>query len=348
MTAPPRFPLAALPTHLGRARRLEGALRCPPLYVKRDDLTGFAVAGNKARKLELIVADALARGCDTVVTGGGPSSNHVAATAVAARVAGLACHLVLSGDPPATPPTPLPLAIRSGATLHFTGESERASVDPAIEEVTSELSSRGGRPYAIPRGGATVIGSVGYVTAVNEVAVQLHDLDVRPEVLLVATGSCGTQAGLVAGTRAGEHGWRVIGASVSRPVNDCRARVLDLARGCADLLDMPAPTQADVEVHDARGPGFGLPSAAGTRMAELAAAYEGLLLDPVYTAKALAQLPALVAAGISGPIVWWHTGGLPAALSAATVPPDRQGRRPVSAEQSSRRARDEREGERDQ
>jgi 1-aminocyclopropane-1-carboxylate deaminase/D-cysteine desulfhydrase-like pyridoxal-dependent ACC family enzyme len=319
MTAPPRFSLAALPTHLGRARRLERALQCPPLYVKRDDLTGFAVAGNKARKLEFLVADALARGCDTVVTGGGPSSNHVAATAVAARVAGLACHLVLYGDPPATPPLPLPLAIRSEATLHFTGDSERASVDSAIEDVASELSSRGGRPYVVPRGGATVVGSVGYVVAVTELAIQLDDLEVRPEVVLVATGSCGTQAGLVAGTSAGEHGWRVVGASVSRPVDECGIRILDLARGCAELLGLPAAGEADVQVLDARGPGFGLPSAAGTRMAELAAACEGLLLDPVYTAKALGELPALVAAGVSGPIVWWHTGGLPAALSVATT-----------------------------
>jgi D-cysteine desulfhydrase len=318
MNSPPRFPLAALPTHLGRAQRLERELRCPPLYVKRDDLTGFAVAGNKARKLEFLVADARARGCDTLVTGGGASSNHVAATAVAARVAGLACHLVLYGDPLKTLPMPLPLAIRSGATLHFTGDSERASVDPALEDLGRELSSRGRRPYVIPRGGATVVGSVGYVTAVTELAVQLHDFDVRPEVLLVATGSCGTQAGLVAGTRAGEHGWRVVGASVSRPVEECRVRVLDLARGCANLLDLPTPSEADVEVRDARGPGFGLPSAAGTDMAELAAACEGLLLDSVYTAKALGQVPALVAAGISGPIVWWHTGGLPAALSGPT------------------------------
>jgi D-cysteine desulfhydrase len=318
MNAPARFPLAALPTYLGRARRLERELRCPPLYVKRDDLTGFAVAGNKARKLEFLVADALARGCDTVVTGGGPSSNHVAATAVAARVAGLACHLVLYGDPPATPPLPLPLAIRSGATLHFTGDSERASVDPGIQDVASELSSQGGRPYVIPRGGATVVGSVGYVAAVTELAVQLDNLDVRPEVVLVATGSCGTQAGLVAGTSAAEHGWRVLGASVSRPVEECHVRILDLARGCAELLGLPAASAADVDVLDARGPGFGLPSAAGTRMAELAQACEGLLLDPVYTAKALGQLPALVAAGISGPIVWWHTGGLPGALSALT------------------------------
>lgn len=310
----PRFQLAALPTPLTRARRLERALQCPPLYVKRDDLTGFAVAGNKARKLEFLLADALARGCDTLVTGGGASSNHVAATAVAARVAGLSSHLVLYGAAPETPPAVLALAVRSGATLHYTGSVDRASVDSALDEVAQTLAASGRRPYVVPRGGATAVGSAGYATAVNELAAQLDVLDVQPGVLLVATGSCGTQAGLIVGTRAGAHRWRVVGASVSRPVEECRVRTLELGRGCAALLDTPAPVVDDVEICDARGPGFGLPSPAGAQMAELAAACEGLLLDPVYTAKALAELPTLVAAGLSHPIVWWHTGGIPAAL----------------------------------
>ena len=310
----PRFPLAALPTPLTRARRLELALQCPPLYVKRDDLTGFAVAGNKARKLEFLLADARVRGCDAVVTGGGPSSNHVAATAVAARVANLSCHLILYGAAPEDPPAVLALAERSGATLHYTGSLDRASVDPALDELAQKLAADGGRPYVVPRGGATPVGSVGYAAAVSELAAQLDELNIRPEALLVATGSCGTQAGLIVGTLAGGHRWRVIGASVSRPVEECRIRTLELGRGCAALLDTPVPDVDDIEICDARGPGFGLPSPAASQMADLAAACEGLLLDPVYTAKALAELPALVAAGLSQPIVWWHTGGLPAAL----------------------------------
>jgi 1-aminocyclopropane-1-carboxylate deaminase/D-cysteine desulfhydrase-like pyridoxal-dependent ACC family enzyme len=319
VTELPRFPLAALPTHLSRARRLERALGCPPLYVKRDDLTGFAVAGNKARKLEFLLADAQARGCDTLVTGGGASSNHVAASAVAARVAGLACHLVLYGAAATALPAGLALAVRSGAAVHYTGSADRASVDPALDELAATLAADGRRPYVVPRGGATPVGSVGYATAVSELVAQLEDLDVRPEVLLVATGSCGTQAGLIVGTLAGGHHWRVVGASVSRPVEECRARTLELGRDCAALLGTPTPGEENVEIRDARGPGFGLPSRAGDEMAELAARCEGLLLDPVYTAKALSELPALVAGGVASPIVWWHTGGLPAALFRAAT-----------------------------
>jgi D-cysteine desulfhydrase len=312
---PERFPLATLPTPLMRARRLERALGCPPLYVKRDDLTGFAVAGNKARKLEFLLADALAGGCDTLVTGGGPSSNHVAASAMAARVAGLACHLVLYGEPPATASSSLALARDSGAHLHYTGTPERASVDSALDRVAADLAEAGCRPYVVPRGGATAVGSVGYAVAVAELAAQLDAIGVRPQLLLVATGSCGTQAGLVAGTRGGGHDWQVVGASVSRPVEECRARSLALARDCAERLGLPYPDETDIEVRDARGPGFGLPAPSARRMARLAATCEGLLLDPVYTAKALAELPAMLDDGVSGPVVWWHTGGLPAALA---------------------------------
>jgi 1-aminocyclopropane-1-carboxylate deaminase/D-cysteine desulfhydrase-like pyridoxal-dependent ACC family enzyme len=316
VSSPARFPLALLPTPLQPAARLSAALAGPPVLVKRDDLTGFALGGGKARKLEYLIGDALAKGSDVLLTGGGPDSNHCQAAAAAARVAGLACELVLYGGEPPRPRLNLELARRFGASVEFTGDPDRASVDGALADRAERLRAAGRRPYLIPRGGATSLGAVGYALAVDELAGQLADLDSEPEVVLVATGSCGTQAGLVAGTVAAGRRWRVVGAAVSRPPAECRDRVLRLARGCAALLRSPAPQERDVELVDARGPGYGAASADGDAAAGLAAATEGLLLDPVFTAKAMAVLVATVAKGLPGPAVFVHTGGIPVALQS--------------------------------
>jgi D-cysteine desulfhydrase len=310
----PRFPLAILPTPLVRAHRLERELRCPPLYVKRDDMTGFALGGNKVRKLEYLIGQARRQGCDMIITGGGPGSNHCMTTAAAARVAGMACVLVLFGNPPSQPPTALTLARRFGAHVRFTGDDDRSSVDRHLAVVADEHRARGRTPYVVPRGGATPIGSLAYAQACTEVAAQMAQLGVDPELLLVATGSCGTQAGLVAGTIAGGASWRVVGASVSRPVDECLARIDALARACTDRLAARPPRPDEVTVMDARGPGFGRPSDAGRRAAALAADTEGMLLDPVYTAKALGHLSQV--RDVTGPIVFWHTGGLASAIAA--------------------------------
>jgi 1-aminocyclopropane-1-carboxylate deaminase/D-cysteine desulfhydrase-like pyridoxal-dependent ACC family enzyme len=316
VSGPARYPLAVLPTPLQPAVRLSTALAGPPILVKRDDLTGFALGGNKARKLEYLLGDALATRCDVLLTGGGPDSNHCQAAAAAARVAGLACELVLYGDEPRQPSLNLELARRSGASVAFTGDPDRSSVDDALADRAERLRAAGRRPYVIPRGGATPLGAVGYALAVDELVGQLAELGTDPEVVLVATGSCGTQAGLVAGTVAAGRRWRVVGATVSRPPAECRDRVLRLACGCAALLGFPAPEEQDVELVDARGPGYGLPSADGDAAAGLAAATEGLLLDPVFTAKAMAVLADTVGTGRSGPAVFVHTGGMPVALQS--------------------------------
>jgi 1-aminocyclopropane-1-carboxylate deaminase/D-cysteine desulfhydrase-like pyridoxal-dependent ACC family enzyme len=314
LTIPARFPLAVLPTPLVRARRLERALGSPPIYIKRDDLAGFGSAGNKARKLEFIIADALARGSDVLVTGGGPSSNHCASAARACRVAGLDCLLVLYGQEPAEIHPNLALACSMGAQVWFTNDPDRESVDLALPEAAAELEAKGRRPYLVPRGGATALGAVGCALAARELAAQLDREGAHATAVVVATGSCGTQAGLVSAAAAHEGSWRVVGASVSRPVEECSRRVLDLARGCASLMGTPEPVERHVEVIDARGPGFGLGSAEGAEAARLAARTEGLLLDPTYTAKAFALLIDLARAGARGTMVFIHTGGDPAAI----------------------------------
>jgi len=317
----PRFPLAVLPTPLRRAPRLEEALGAPPIWVKRDDLVGFALAGNKARKLELLVADALGRSCDVLLTGGGPGSNHCQATAAAARVAGLGCRLVLYGDEPASSPANLRLSRAFGAQVSFTGDPERSSVDPVLESLTQDVRAGGQTPYAIPRGGATALGAAGYAFAAEELAAQLSEESVEPAAIVVANGSSGTQAGLVAGASALGMPWRIVGASTSRPPEESRRRVLELATGCAALLEVPPPTPDRVEVQDARGPGYGRPSPEAVEATALAARTEGLLLDPVFTAKAMATLMRLVREGLDGPVVFVHTGGIPALFD----PPEEEG-----------------------
>lgn len=314
----PRFALATLPTPLVPAVRLQAALGGALAWVKRDDLTGFATAGNKARALEFLIGDALARGCDTVVTGGGAGSNFCAATAAAARVAGLGCHLVLYGSPPGGSEAPHPnlaLAWESGARIDFTGRPDRDEIDRAIPDRAAALAAAGHRPYAMGRGGATAVGAAGYVEAFAELAGQLAERDLDPGVIVVATGSGATQAGLMAGAAASPAPLvSILGATVSRPPDQIAATVTALARECADLLGLAAPERGDCRLVDARGPGFGLASGEGERAAAVAAATEGLLLDPVYSAKAFGVVLGLLAGGDERPIVFWHTGGLPAAV----------------------------------
>lgn len=298
--------LAVLPTPLTEAPRLADALGLrAPLLVKRDDLTGFAVAGNKARQLGPLVEDARAAGADVLVTGGTPGSNFVQAATAAAAWAGLDCVLVVAGRPDPRPVHPnLAAAMSWGADLRFTGNEDRTSVDGALPAVAAELADAGRRPYVVPRGGASPVGATGYRDAVDEVLSQLSGL--TPTVV-VAAGAGGTLAGLVAGNVAHGRPLRVVGASVSRPPQEVAARVLDLARRAAGLRGEPAPTAEDVELVDARGPGHALRSAEGEAAAATALRAAGLVLDPVYTAKALAVLPA-VAHG--APALFWHTGGL--------------------------------------
>ena len=252
-----RFRLAALPTPLIHVPRLAEVVGAGALYVKRDDLTGFAFAGNKARPLEFLLAAALAEGADTLVTGGAPGSNFCAAAAVAAWRAGLRCELVLAGQP--GPPGPaLALARSWGAAIRWTGVPERDSVDAGLAAAAAELAAGGRRPYLIPRGGATGVGAVGYALAAFELREQLAAYTLDAARVVVAVGSGGTLAGLVAGNVLMGRPLRLVGASVSRPPEETAGRVLGLARECLALLS-PGHNAGpeDVVVADARGPGRG-------------------------------------------------------------------------------------------
>jgi 1-aminocyclopropane-1-carboxylate deaminase len=313
----PRFRLAQLPTPLHDAPRLARAIGVSRLLVKRDDLTGFAGGGNKVRKLEFLVGDALAKGADTLIAVGGPQSNAVRTAMVAARVAGLEPIAVMYGDPPVTPEGNLLLDELAGARLIFTGRADRASMEPAAEALAAELRAAGRRPYVIPRGGATPVGDAAYVEAFAELADQLGALDADPSIVIVATGSCGTQAGLIAGAAWLGVSYEVTGILVSRPREEAVPRLLALARSSALLLELGARIgPRNVRVEDGfLGPGFGLASPEGDAALRLALTTEGLILDPTYTAKALAGLIGLVDGGTipaAASVVFLHTGGEPA------------------------------------
>ncbi|MCC7360637.1 MAG: D-cysteine desulfhydrase family protein [Anaerolineales bacterium] len=321
---PARFPLALLPTPLVEAPRLSQALGGPRLLIKRDDLTGFALGGNKVRGLEYYLAEALAQGADVLVTGAGPQSNHVRVTVAAARVAGLEAVAVIHGERPPVALGNLLLDELLGAELRFTGSPDRAQVDVEIERVGAELAAAGRRPYLIPRGGASALGALGYLAAVSELGAQLAELGARPAWLVLATGSCGTQAGLLAGIKLFGAPYRLLGITVSRPVAECCERITRLAIAAAALAESPITVLSeDVVVRDGYiGAGYGIPSPEAAAAIRLAARTEGLFLDPTYTGKGLAGLIGEIKSGRLSPddtVIYLHTGGEPGLLAHPEV-----------------------------
>lgn len=294
-----RYPLAVLPTPLVYAGRLSAGTGLQ-IFVKRDDLTGFGASGNKARALEFLLGDALDHGCDVLVTGGSASSNFCPAAALAASRAGIGCQLVVAGTGDSAN---LELARRAGATLHDLGPGERDRIDAAVRSLAAELTADGRRPYAMPRGGSTPTGALGFAAAATELAAQTD-----AGLVVIPVGSGGSCAGLLA--VPGDT--TLLGVSVSRPPDEIAAKVHGLASECAALLGHPEPDQSRLEIVDGRGPGFGVPGPDDTAAAAVALETEGLLLDHTYTAKALA---VLLARRDEGPVVFWHTGGLVTAIS---------------------------------
>ena len=310
----PRVPLVLGPTPLHRAPRLSAELGVPVLF-KRDDLAGVGLGGNKLRGLEYIVADAQAQGCDCLVTGAGPQSNWTMLAALACLRHGIEPHVVCYGTADITGAADegnMRLHRWLGTDVRFTGDPDRVSVDAGIENVAAGLRSAGRRPYTVPRGGATPLGALGYVRASLELAAQLEEAGEQPSALWVATGSCGTQAGLVAGAAVTGAPYRVTGVTVSRPEDECRDRVRELACGAAELFGGGPAIGEPVVLGGWTGPGYGVPSEAGQAAARLVAATEGVFLDPTFGAKTMAALIAACEAGqASGPQVFLVSGGAP-------------------------------------
>ena len=309
------FPLAARGTPLQPLDRLGAALGFQPgtLLAKRDDLTGLAGGGNKARKLEYLVADALAQGCDTLVTAGAAQSNHVRLTVAAARVAGLGCVAVLGGERPERDEGNLVLDRLLGLEPVWVGAYDAYHLEEVLAETAVRLRAEGRRPYEIPLGGATPVGTMGYVAAADELSAEAPGA-----VVYTATGTGGTQAGLVVGLGTHE---RVRGIDVGA-VPDVASRIDLLIPAVAGLAGRPNPGGTLHLDHAQVGAGYATGTDAAREAMELAARHEGLVLDPVYTARALAGLIADRRQGRLAPdhpVVFLHTGGLPSVFTERTV-----------------------------
>lgn len=292
-------PLAILPTPLEEAPRLSQELGIR-LLIKRDDQTGLALGGNKARKLDYLLKDAIERGCDTLVTAGGAQSNFCRMTAAAAARLGLQCHLVLGGNEPSRYSGNLVLDRLFGAHMHFAGPDDWAVLEAEVKRIAGEL---GAKAYAMPIGGATPVGALAYVAAADEL---LSQMDAPPDWIVVADGSGGTHAGLLAGLPAST---RVLGIDVSRPPTPLSVTVPKLAAKTATLAGLPAPA-GEMFLADHTGPKYASITEECREAVRLAARLEGLLLDPVYTGKAMAGLIAAARdRRVDGTVVFIHTGG---------------------------------------
>lgn len=316
MRIPPRFPLAHLPTPLEPMERLGAALGGPRLWVKRDDQTGLAGGGNKTRKLELLIADAKAQGAGVLLTIGGPQSNHCRQTAAAAARAGLQCVLVLGGSPPPREDWTGNLLLDEllGARFRWAGTADRETV---MGEAAAEERAAGRVPYIIPLGGSNPVGAAAYALAFAEVWAQMQERGLHFDRIVFATSSGGTHAGLVAGAAACGYQGQLLGISIDSTRDEIVSLVAPLAEEVAAHLAIPGPLPAHLLTVDDGylGAGYGIVGEPEREAIRLLARTEGLLLDPVYTGRAMAGLLDLVRRGVIGPdehVLFWHTGGTPA------------------------------------
>ena len=314
----PSVPIAHKPTPLEFVPRLSKQLGCN-LYIKRDDCTGLAGGGNKTRKLEYLIADAQLKSADVLVTVGGIQSNHARQTAAAAAKFGFDCELVLE-DVEGTPKSDYYnngnrlLDHLLGATIHRVNIDEDSN--DYAETLINKLIIDGRNPYFIPVGGSNVIGSLGYVCCAHEIIGQIATDDIHIDQIVLATGSAGTQAGLLAGLIAAKVDIPVLGISVSRPTDVQNQLVEDLLKEILVELNLdPNLSKGRVKTNgNYYGEGYGITTPAMIEAVQSCAQLEGLLLDPVYTGKAMAGLMDLCSTGVikaNSNQLFLHTGGSP-------------------------------------
>ena len=310
----PRFALIDGPSPLQPLPRFSAALGgTVDVWMKREDLLPLAFGGNKLRNLEFLVGEALAAGADTLVTSGRRWSNHCRLTAAAGARAGLAVHLVLTG-PPISPPGPNEiLDALFGATIHVAATDVRADREALVARVAADLRAAGKRAFVVGVGGTGPTGAAGQVLAGIELARQAEELGISPSVVVLPSATGGTQAGVLAGLRLAGCEAGVLGVAVAAPSDELRPTVAALLEGLAPLTGL-AVHPAEIDLTDAqRGLGYGVPTPAAQEATELIARTEGILVDPIYTAKALAELVARARDGrLGGSVVFWHAGGTPA------------------------------------
>jgi len=314
-----RVSIAHLPTPLEPLPRLSAQLGGPELWIKRDDQTGLATGGNKARKLEFLVADALAHGADMLITGGATQSNHARQTAAAAARFGLDCTLVLRGTEPAMSQGNLLLDRIVGANVVWAGTRP---LDEVMDEVGANLRSTGHQPYVIPYGGSNPIGASGYVAAMEELLEQCRERGISFDHIVFASSSSGTQAGIVVGATALGFKGTILGISVDLGAEILKTKLTKLANATASHLDLSKSFAAeDFTVNDCYlGMGYGVFGDLERDAILMLARTEGILLDPVYTGRAFGGLLDLIGQGCFAEddrILFWHTGGTSSLFSYA-------------------------------
>jgi D-cysteine desulfhydrase family pyridoxal phosphate-dependent enzyme len=307
----PRVHFAHLPTPIEELPRLTEYLEGPKILVKRDDQTGLAFGGNKTRKLEFLVAEALEQGARMLITGGALQSNHCRQTAAAAARFGMDCTLVLNGEMPAQPSANLLLDQMFGAEIVTV--ADRAYRDQTLQETFDKATAAGRRPYLVPYGGSSPTGALGYAFAVEEFMKQ----NVKVDWMVFGTSSGGTHAGLVLGQRAFGYQGKVLGISIDEPEEWLKARVSKLASDASEKMGERIDFTGDdiLANEEYCKAGYGVLTEAEREAVRLFAKYEGLLLDPVYTGRAAAGMIDLIRKGFfekDETVLFWHTGGQPA------------------------------------
>jgi len=320
-----RAGIARLDTPLEPMTRLSAHLGGPRLWVKREDMTGTGFGGNKLRKLEYVLRDALDCGTDTLVSGGVVQSNSQRQVAAAAAKLGLACHLAVYHGRLAAPTPEYEMSGNAllnrlfGAVLHdVPWDGDRNS---AIEALCADLKAVGKRPYMVPYGVSNGLGAVGYASAIAEIADQAKNFGIKPAAIVHCSGSAATQAGLVVGATAAMPETRIVGIDIDAEPERVRADVVRYAEEAAGLLDLEIGDDAIEVVAGLAGPAYGVPHQATIDAIGLAGTLEALVLDPVYSGKGLAGLIALIRSGRwekDSDVIYVHTGGSPALFAYAS------------------------------
>ncbi|WP_201605330.1 D-cysteine desulfhydrase family protein [Psychrobacter sp. JCM 18903] len=313
----PRQSLGFFPTPLIALSRLSKALDGPTIFMKRDDNTGLALGGNKTRKLEFIMGDALAQGADCLITAGAAQSNHCRQTAAAAASLGLECHLVLGGEEPEQTSGNLLLDKIFGSHIHWAGANRKGEDIPKIVE---QLTKQGKKPYVIPYGGSNELGALAFVEAFKELESQRESMDVLFTHIVFASSSGATQAGLMLGKKILNSPAQIVGINIDKGKTDkvpFDQYTVALASSTASLIGANHQfTESDLTLNsDYVGEGYGVVGTLENEAIAMTAQTEGILLDPVYTGRAMGGLIDMIRSGKikkTDRVLFWHTGGAPA------------------------------------
>ncbi len=315
----PKTNLGFFPTPFHELPNLSALYPENRVFIKRDDLTGLATGGNKTRKLEYLIGDALTRGANTIITAGAQQSNHCRQTAAACAMKGLKCHLLLGGQEPETYTGNLLLSHLLGANIHFTGENRKGE---GIQAFMDKLRQAGDNPYEVPYGGSNLTGAMGFVEAAGELQLQLKEHDIRIDYIFFASSSGAMQAGLMLGMEL--YGLE----AVLMPINIDKEELADhklenhMQALCQEgkarlaLKDPDKPVTMPL-IHDFDKAGYGVVTENETDAIRQLARHEGIILDPVYTARAYYGMMHYLGSGLlkkQANVLFWHTGGIPATL----------------------------------